>query len=86
MYKVLLNWDFSHQVHSTRLLLDRIGGLSMMDFFSMYRSVLLGVFSLVLTYLIIMLEFKKEDPAQVEWNGTATSNATTEPPLVTSPW
>ena len=57
-----------------------------MDFFSMNRSVLLAVFSQVLTYLIIMLEFKKEDPAQVEWNGTATSNTTTEPPSVTSPW
>ncbi len=45
----------------TRVLLERIDGINVMGLFSLNRGVLLASLSQILTYLIILIEFKMDD-------------------------
>ena len=56
----------SSQVNSTCKHLEQVDGLPVMGFFTLDHAVLLAVLGQLLTYLIIMLEFKNQGKKSID--------------------
>ncbi len=60
---ILVDVDHPQKARATqvKMLLEKVDGLSALGFFSLKRGILLAIISNILTYLIILIEFKMDN-------------------------